>query len=187
MIRPRYVVERIPQQETTQPSLIGRKREFKARSQQVENPRFKITWAKVENQFEIPHINDLEQEVIEAQWFTADEMKEIKDSVKETARIMSLDGKQIIEDDDEEFCFRGLEYRTKQGRRKRYDNKTRAWEAVQDEQHLKGTGGDVTSISFSCTLQTHEPRQEAIERAKADEECIQEYLGNIRLLFSMRK
>jgi hypothetical protein len=187
MRRPRYVLERIPRQETDA-AIIDRKEErVQSKKSTSGKSKCKITWAKVANQFEIPHINDLEQEVIEAQWFTADEMKEIKDSVKETARIMSLDGKQIIEDDDEEFCFRGLEYRTKQGRRKRYDNKTRAWEAVQDEQHLKGTGGDVTSISFSCTLQTHEPRQEAIERAKADEECIQEYLGNIRLLFSMRK
>jgi hypothetical protein len=184
MRRPCYVLQRIPLQETDA-AIIDRKEErVQSKKSTHGKSKCKITWAEAEIYIEIPHINDLEQELIEAQWYTADEMEEIKDSVKETARIMSLDGKQIIEDDDEEFCFRGLEYRTKQGRRKRYDNKTRAWEAVQDEQHFKGTGGDVTSISVSYTCQTHEPRQEAIERAKADEECIQEYLGNISFTFT---
>jgi hypothetical protein len=184
MRRPRYVLERIPQQETDA-AIIDRKEErVQSKKSTSGKSKCNITWAKVANQIEIPHINDFEQEIIEAQWFTVDEMQEIRDSVKETARIMSLNGKQIIEDDDEEFCFRGLEHRTKQGRRKRNHNKNRAWEAVQAEQHFKGTGGDVTSISFSYTSQTYESRQEAIERAKADEECIQEYLGNILFAFS---
>lgn len=139
----------------------------------------KVRWAKMADLIEIPHLKDIDEEDIDAAWMSAAELKEVKHNVKETV-LMMMGGKKSADEDDL-FCSRGLEHRTKEGCRKRYNHKTLAWDAVLNEQYHVGIGGDPVSIAVACMRESMIPRLQGYARGKADEECIQEYVADIRI------
>ena len=72
----------------------------------------------------IPHLSALPKSEIEARWLTPHETKRIKDMCRITVRMMMAG--QVIPNDDDNYCTRGLEIRTKLGARRRYQKRDAA-------------------------------------------------------------
>jgi hypothetical protein len=79
----------------------------------------------------ILHVDDMSEERIHAMWLTKREMEEIRKSLSETVRLISLHDTKT---DNESHFYRGLEIRTREGERQRRNNKSDALNAVLDEQ-----------------------------------------------------
>lgn len=79
---------------------------------------------------EIPHLDDMPDEEVDAVWYNSEEYSEIKSSYQIT--IMMMEGGETL--DDSNHTSRGLEYRTQEGAWARYENKRDAYNAVLDEQ-----------------------------------------------------
>ena len=98
-------------------------------------------------------LGDYSEEERRQAWYSAIEIHEIKLLCAETIHRMSnkiatstttmsswlfsVDGGDVTyspQDDEDDFCTRGLEYRTKSGSRARQKNKVAAWDVVYMEQ-----------------------------------------------------
>jgi hypothetical protein len=80
----------------------------------------------------ILHINDYTEEEIAACWYNDNECHATKDNVAQCAsRILEQ------EDETEDFCRRGLEFRTPRGARQCMENKENGWEAVLEVQAMQ--------------------------------------------------
>jgi hypothetical protein len=111
--------------------------------------------------YSIPHINSLTETDVETIWYNDSDLKVIKVECLETA-LMVVEGRTL---DFTTQCFRGLEYRTPEGHRRRLRNKLRSRDAVLDEQERQWDNcedDDVDSIavvynevSHSCALTAH--------------------------------
>ena len=89
---------------------------------------------------------------------------------------------EIIAEDDEEYCTRGLEFKTKAGARFRSSNKLRTRSAVLNEQDLQRDEGfeDPQYIAMASMEESRGCRDGALARAIYDEQSIQEYLRDVR-------
>jgi hypothetical protein len=101
---------------------------------QKENRR--ISFKETVSVRPIAHMNDMTKSHIRAVWYEQSEFDEIKKRFLQTIRLMSFHENQIIVDnnDDDNHCIRGLEYRTSEGAAIRQENKWNALNAVLDEQ-----------------------------------------------------
>jgi hypothetical protein len=88
---------------------------------------------------EITHRNNVKPRSFEKIWMSVDEYQVIKEHVKETVK-MSMDDQDIDEEDDH-YCTRGLEAKTKTGYKQRSKNKTHVKRAVFREQQAQREGG----------------------------------------------
>lgn len=77
---------------------------------------------------EIHPLDEMSEKDITDVWYNDDEYAEIKKHVTETIKRLA-DG-DVLLDDDNGWCLRGLEGRTKFGARRRRNNKSKALEAV---------------------------------------------------------
>lgn len=80
---------------------------------------------------EILPLSELTDEDISTVWYSEEEYAEIKKHVAETIK-KAAEGNCL--DDDDDFCMRGLEGRTKFGARRRKNNKAKALDAVWSTQ-----------------------------------------------------
>jgi hypothetical protein len=78
----------------------------------------------------------LSEEQVQDVWYSREEFKEIRQECFAAIRIMT-NGDAILDDDDEEFCFRGLEYKTKEAYKERLRNKIEVRHGVLDEQEFQ--------------------------------------------------
>jgi hypothetical protein len=140
----------------------------------------KVVFAKTVQYKEMRHINDFSQEEIEAVWMGVRDYQIIKAMVKTTVKMM-MKGERIPED-DEDFCIRGLEFRTRAGSRIRSRNKLRARSAVLNEQDLQSDENfsDPHYIAMACMEESLEGREGAHVRALYDQRCVYQYLEDIR-------
>jgi hypothetical protein len=145
----------------------------------------KVYFAKTVQYKEMRHIKDFSQEEIEAVWMEARDYQMIKAIVKTTV-IMMMKGERIPED-DEDFCTRGLEFRTRAGSRIRSRNKLRARSAVLNEQDLQSDENfsDPQFIAMACMEESLEGREAAHVRALYDHQCVYEYLEDVRSVLRM--
>jgi hypothetical protein len=100
------------------------------------------------------HVNDYSHGETGRTWYTKEEVNEIKLGCAQTVRIMA-DG---MCEDTEEFCKRGLEYRTTKGMRMRQKNKFAAWDVVYIEQNRQWEQGvcdddSLAEVYSACTVQ----------------------------------
>ena len=102
--------------------------------------------------------------------------KIIKNMAKTTI-FMMMAGERIDEDNPD-FCSRGLEFRTKAGTKKRNLNKLRARSAVLNEQDLQREEGfhDPQFIAMASMDESFDCREEARKRADEDARCIRSYV-----------
>ena len=124
------------------------------------------------------HVKDFTADEVERTWYSHSEIKEIKHDCAETVRRMS-EGSFSAE--DENFCTRGLEYRTKTGSQSRQRNKFTSWDAVfleQDRQWRKGIfDGETLSRAYStCTAQSS---WAAAVLARRDELFVKQHLAQL--------
>jgi hypothetical protein len=145
----------------------------------------KVVFAKTVQFKEMRHIKDFSQEEKEAVWMGVRDYQIIKAIVKTTV-IMMMKGERIMED-DEDFCTRGLEFRTRAGSKIRSRNKLRARSAVLNEQDLQSEENfcDPQYIAMACMEESLEGREGAHIRALYDQRVVQEYLEDIRLVLRM--
>jgi hypothetical protein len=95
-------------------------------------PRKSVYFSKVVKVARILHINDYTEQEIAACWYNYDECQATKDDVAQCAsRILQQ------EDETEDFCRRGLEFRTPRGAKRRMGNKEIGRDAVLDVQEMQ--------------------------------------------------
>jgi hypothetical protein len=86
----------------------------------------------------ILHVDDMSEERIHAIWLNEKDMEDIRNSLSETLKLMSVREPKI---DNESHFYRGLEIRTRKGERERAMNKSNALNAVLDEQDRQRSMG----------------------------------------------
>jgi hypothetical protein len=141
--------------------------------------RRKIRWSAQVRVQEIRHINNITESERESIWMTAMDYKMIKNIAKTTV-LMMMAGEEIDEN-DEDFCKRGLEFRTRKGSKTRSANKLRARSAVLNEQDLQREEGfhDPEFIAMSSLDVSFENREQAQKRGKKDAKSILAYVNNV--------
>lgn len=147
--------------------------------------RRKIRWSKQVRVQEIRHINNMPESEIEAVWMSPIEYKTIKNGAKTTV-LMMMAGEKFHEDDPD-FCSRGLEFRTRKGNKIRAANKLKARSAVLNEQDLQRDEGfhDPEFIAMASLDVSHECREQAQKRGEKDARAIEEYVSDVKALFSI--
>jgi len=134
--------------------------------------RRKIRWSGQVRVQEIRHVNNMSELEIDAVWMTAIEYKMIKHMAKTTVYMMMAG--EVIDEDDPDFCTRGLEFRTRKGSKVRGANKLRARSAVLNEQDLQREEGfhDPEFIAMSSLDVSFENREQAQKRAQKDAKSV---------------
>ena len=155
--------------------LLNRKRSHSASSLDQQNQP-KVSFNKMTTSLAIPHIDDIEKDIIDAQWLSEEEMRDIKDMATEIALFMTNNNGEQVIDDTDGYCYRGLEYRTVEGNRNSRRNKSIVREAVIVQQQMYGVGGNPGRVAFASMSNSMISRMQAVERAKLDELFAQEYL-----------
>ena len=87
----------------------------------------------------VPRLSALPKSEIEARWLTPSESKRIEEICRTTVRMMMAG--QVIPKDDDDYCTRGLEIRTKLGARRRYQKRDAARRALLRAQHFQQREG----------------------------------------------
>jgi hypothetical protein len=99
----------------------------------------------------IPHVNDYSEEEIKHIWYDANETGTIKAEC--TATVVKVMEQKPLNTDTE--CFRGLEYRTADGVRKRTWNKNTALDAVLDRQETLWDFNKIDEESISLAYRKY--------------------------------
>jgi hypothetical protein len=82
----------------------------------------------------IEHIDDMSVEQVFNVWYGNYDFKEIKQGLLQTVRMLMMNHDDNAMIDNDEYCSRGLESRTREGAAARRANKWNALNAVLDEQ-----------------------------------------------------
>lgn len=85
------------------------------------------------------HYNNFTENELAESWYDDQEMDAIKVECLQTIQLAVNDR---LDDNNNFWCFRGLEYRTTEGARKRRENKIFAWNAVMNEQETQQMVGE---------------------------------------------
>ena len=93
--------------------------------------------------------------------------------------MLSSNG-EVVREDNDDYCFRGLEHRTVENSRARQRNKEMVWEAVLMHQHLYNGKCDPMTVAAASIRYSTLCRREALVRAQQDEEFVVKYLTNER-------
>ena len=102
----------------------------------LERPRRCVSFSSDITTHDVLHRNEYSPKEKMSSWYCVEEIKEIKDGVKAiVAKMMSSD------DDDELYCTRGLEARTKEGKLRKRQNKIGARAAAFFEQEAQQAEG----------------------------------------------
>jgi hypothetical protein len=92
--------------------------DFTTPSQQPLQQRRKVTFGNSVAFREIPHLNDLDEQVITSIWYAPQDYQQFKAICKLTVKMMMKHGCQITEEDPE-LCCRGL-VRVKQNQKTQF-------------------------------------------------------------------
>lgn len=128
--------------------------------------------------FPIPHIDDFDEEVIQAIWYQQDEYATMKVGFVATIKKM-MRGEHIPENN--ESTIRGLEFRTRKGALRRQHNKLTAITAVLDEQDRQFSEGIFDEDTLSETYLAHSThcRDSAHAIGKKDVVAIKEFMAEV--------
>jgi hypothetical protein len=148
-----------------------------------ENPtsknvrRRKIRWSGQVRVQEIRHINNMSESEKDAVWMSEMDYKLIKNIAKTTV-LMMMAGQEI----DEDFCKRGLEFRTRKGSKVRSANKLRGRSAVLNEQDLQRDEGfhDPEFIAMASLDVSFENKEQALKRGKKDAKSVLSYMNDVQ-------
>lgn len=139
----------------------------------------RVDFSKQINMHPSLHKKDMTPEEREKYWCTKSEDKQCFVDAKKTV-IMMMKGMPF---DDVENCSRGLESKTRDGLKKRVQNKKKAVNALMMEQKIQRLGGDVNpeQLAKAVSKQTKDLADYAAEVAVQDEQDVQEFLQDTRL------
>jgi hypothetical protein len=141
--------------------------------------RRKIRWSGQVRVQEIRHLNNMPESEREAVWMSPIDYKLIKNMAKTTV-LMMMAGEHI-DDEDPDYCTRGLEFRTRKGSKIRSANKLRGRSAVLNEQDLQREEGfhDPEFIAMASLDVSFECREQAQKRAEEDAKSISSYVSDV--------
>ena len=145
-----------------------------------ETRRKKIRWSGRVRVHEIRHINNIPDDERELIWMSPIDYTMIKVMAKTT--VYKMMSGEHINDDNPDFCTRGLEFRTRSGSRIRNANKMRNRSAVLNEQDLQHEEGfyDPEFIAMASMDESFICREAARKRAENDTKSIQSYTDDVR-------
>jgi hypothetical protein len=134
----------------------------------------------------IPHLNDMSQRLRESTWIQPDEYLEIRQRCIATLRIMALGEASIELMENEDFCPRGLEGKTREGSLRRREYKADSINAVLEEQQLLWNEeiNDDEAIMEAYQMFSIPCAEDAYERGALDEAAIEEYLTEDQCSYS---
>jgi hypothetical protein len=140
-------------------------------------PGKSIRFSDLNQTFDVPHLDDIGEEVIAEIWYNAAEYSEIKSSYQLTLFMMENGELQ----ETAEHTSRGLEYRTQQGAWARYENKRDAYNAVLDEQdrQWKADKDDHDALARIYLLHSTKCAVAAAERGDVDAKDAKEICQDI--------
>jgi hypothetical protein len=129
-----------------------------------------VSWNSDVNCLSILSLDQYSEQELEAVWYTLEEYQAFKNSCKEAIVRMMEKGKNI-KDNDEEFCCRGLECRTKKGDKLCQRNRQGVWCAVLFEQELqvKQNFFDAVILSQLSIMSSLPARKAARDRGQEDQ------------------
>lgn len=121
--------------------------------------------------FKVEHRNQMSEEDCRSIWYRRNEVEAIKLNMRIT--VQKLDAGMAMEENDE-FCIRGLEFRTREGQRKKDLRRKGSIAAVLNEQHLQnrdeaGRSLDDMLLAEVYHRKTHVCQQAAHDAALRDE------------------
>ena len=139
----------------------------------------KIRWCGQLRVQEIRHCNNMSERERDAVWMNEMDYKMIKNMAKTTV-LMMMKG-TVIDEDDPDFCERGLEGRTRKGSKVRSSNKLRTRMAVLNEQELQQQEGfdDPEFLAMASIDSSFACRELAQKRGEEDAECAFHYLRDV--------
>jgi hypothetical protein len=149
---------------------------------QVRIPSTKrVKFAKSIMNKEVRHLNDYTKAELEMMWMTMPDYLMIRAVIKTTV-LMMMRG-EMVSEDDEDFCPRGLESKTKLGSRARSRAKLRARFAVLNEQDIQREESfeDPHLIAMAYIDESEESRASAQAKADQDERCARDYLADTQI------
>ena len=94
-----------------------------------------VTFSEYDEIFDIPHVDDLSDDEIDAVWFTSDDLDEIKSNCKDIIVSMGDSDDETEEIDGE--CTRGLDQHTREYSRQRKRIMKKLYETVYDVQSFQ--------------------------------------------------
>jgi hypothetical protein len=117
---------------------------------------------------EIAPLDEISKEEIRSVWYNDDEYARLKKEVTATIKILMNAGS--IEE-DEGYCLRGLEGRTKFGARRRKNNKAGALDAVWNAQLLLWKKKEDNPAAIAVAYKPHSlhAKYPALERGQSDQ------------------
>jgi hypothetical protein len=117
---------------------------------------------------EVPHRNNMSPKMIQSTWLTKDDYLTTKEMLRKTIRLMMAN--EIVDEDDDGLCARGLEGQTAEGSSFRMQFKLRVRVAVLLEQHQQRITGklDPEKISLICSTWSSQCVLEARTKALRD-------------------
>jgi hypothetical protein len=126
----------------------------------------------------VPNRKDLGKDLIEDVWYSRSEFKDIRKECFSTIKLMkSLSLKEEYLEEDDDYCTRGLEYKTDQAYRERQKNKMDIRTLVIEEQEYQFLSemNDPQWIAKLAQEQSRECIKIAIAAAEKDERAAKEY------------
>jgi hypothetical protein len=83
-------------------------------------------------------------------WYNAQEMEEINAECTSTLQLLSRENVQLSKSNSF-WCFRGLEFRTPEGAKRRQENKYLAWDTVMSVQETQSMTGEFNDEAIAHT------------------------------------
>jgi hypothetical protein len=127
----------------------------------------------------VPNRKDLGRDLIEDVWYSRSEFKDIRKECFSTIKLMkSLNLEEEYLEEDDDYCTRGLEYKTDQAYKERQKNKMDIRTLVIEEQEYQFLSemNDPQWIAQLAQEQSRECIKIAITAAEKDERAAKEYL-----------
>jgi hypothetical protein len=126
---------------------------------------------------EIQSLGEISDKELSDVWYNEDEYTEIKNHVTETMKKVS-NGELLCDDDG--WCLRGLEGRTKFGSKRRHNNKAKALEAVWSTQIALWKQRIDSPAIIAAAYKPHSTNAKypAIARARIDELSLKDESNN---------
>ncbi len=115
----------------------------------------------------VPPLQELSKEDVHMIWYSNQEYTIIKDEIRNTLKLMT---RKVPVVENGHVCYRGLEFRTKDGVRLKRMRRERAYDVVFGEQDRHNEEGRFNARLLSRKYEdvSDESRNEAFERAKDD-------------------
>lgn len=138
-------------------------------SDQIHSMQRTVRFAAHDDVFEIPHVNDMSDDEVDAVYMSPKELDAIRSECKILVGMMD-EGLHLTPDGKEQFCTRGLEHHTKLHTRRVDEIRDNIYDSVYAMQTFQVTSSqDVTELLASlCQRYSALSTQNALATAKAD-------------------